>query len=107
MYVYDWYSQPATICKATCGPIADNIWCVPKDPCIGGDTNAGEPKLRVTWWAGYGTDSTDVPQLVKQAIMLLTAHYYERRLASDNFSTEEIPFGVTVLLDSVRWRYYG
>lgn len=107
MYVYDWHNQPATICKATCGPIADNLWCVPKNPCIGSDPNSGEAKLRVTWWAGYGTESADVPLLVKQAIMLLTAHYYERRLASDNYSTEEIPFGVTVLLDSIRWRYYG
>ena len=56
---------------------------------------------------GYGEFGTSVPLLVKQAILLLTAHYYERRLASDNFSETEIPFGVSVLLDSVRWRFYS
>jgi len=102
-YVYDWQSQPATRCKSSCGSAINNTWCLPTPPPCAGATS----KYRVTWWAGYGEASESVPLLIKQAILLLTAHYYERRLASDNFSTDEIPFGVTVLLDSIRWRFYA
>ena len=108
-YVYDWQSQPATICQATCSPHYSPTWChshIIPDCGSGGGTNSGS-RYRVTWWAGYGVEASSVPLLVKQAILLLTAHYYERRLASDNYSTEEIPFGVTVLLDSIRWRFYA
>ena len=108
-YVYNWTSQPATICRNNCGPILPgsdgNVWCLPLWGRPGCDN--GAPVFRVTWWAGYGEGGSSVPLLVKQAILLLTAHYYERRLASDNFSETEIPFGVTVLLDSIRWRFYA
>ena len=105
-YVYDWQSQPATICQSSCSPHRSPAWCQGRTPeCSGG--NSPGSRYRVTWWAGYGSEASDAPLLVKQAIMLLTAHYYERRLASDNYSTDEIPFGATVLLDSIRWRFYA
>lgn len=105
-YVYDWQSQPATICQSSCSVHISPTWCQSRIPDCHGGSHSGS-RYRVTWWAGYGVEASDVPLLVKQAIMLLTAHYYERRLASDNYSTEEIPFGVTVLLDSIRWRFYA
>lgn len=105
-YVYDWQSQPATICQSSCSAHISPTWCQSRIPdCPAG--NGPGSRYRVTWWAGYGSEASDAPLLVKQAIMLLTAHYYERRLASDNYSTDEIPFGVTVLLDSIRWRFYA
>lgn len=105
-YVYDWQSQPATVCQSSCSPHRSPTWCQSRVPDCNGGSHSGS-RYRVTWWAGYGEAASDVPLLVKQAIMLLTAHYYERRLASDNYSTDEIPFGVTVLLDSIRWRFYA
>ena len=105
-YTYDWHSQPATICQSSCSPHRSPTWCQGRTPDCHSGSHSGS-RFRVTWWAGYGDEASAVPLLVKQAIMLLTAHYYERRLASDNYSTEEIPFGVTVLLDSIRWRFYA
>ena len=100
-YVFDYHSQPASICFSPCG---STVFCNPS--CSSASCGSDAAVLRITWWAGYGEDGTAVPLLVKQAVALLTAHYYERRLASDSFSEAEIPFGVTVLLDSVRWRFY-
>jgi len=67
----------------------------------------GDPGCRITWWAGYSVDGENVPVMVKQAILLLTAHYYERRLAADALGGSEVPFGVQVLLDAVKWRFYS
>lgn len=95
-YYYDAAVHPAVVAKANCAS-----WPCPADSCY-----PARPNYRITWWAGYGQEGARVPILARQAIMLLTAHYYERRLASDNISTATIPFGVKELLDALRWRFY-
>jgi uncharacterized phiE125 gp8 family phage protein len=73
---------------------------------------AWRPHLRdnnsasVTWWAGYGEDGRSVPQQIRHAILMLAAHWYERRLAADNMGGNDVPFGVKSLLDSCRWGSY-
>lgn len=58
--------------------------------------------VQITYTAGYGAAATAVPQRVKQAIMLLVAHWYESREAvivgrTGNMS-KEIEFAVHNLL---------
>jgi uncharacterized phiE125 gp8 family phage protein len=64
----------------------------------------------VEFVAGYGDESTDVPQSLLQAMLLLVGHWYETREAvSDTKSVagqQEVPFAVTALLAPYRvWTF--
>lgn len=48
--------------------------------------------------AGYGDASDDVPKRVKQAMLLIIGHLYERREESAEKVLSEIPLGVKALL---------
>jgi len=63
--------------------------------------------VTVTWWAGYGSSVSDVPQTIRPAVMMMVAHLYERRLASDSVASNEVPFGVKALLDTCKWGSYA
>lgn len=62
--------------------------------------------VTVTWWAGRGASGAAVPQGVKNAILMIVGHLYERRLAADAGAVAEMPFGVRALLDAQRWGSY-
>jgi len=63
--------------------------------------------VEVTWWGGYGPDATSVSQRIKSAILWLVGMWYERRMAADQASLGEMPFGVKAMLDSIRWGSYA
>lgn len=63
--------------------------------------------VTVTWWAGRGPDGASVPFRVRAALLLLVAHWYERRMAVDATSSSEMPFGARTLLDSAKWGSYA
>lgn len=56
----------------------------------GGDAVA----WRVDYDAGYGDDATDVPERIRQAVMVLAAWLYEQREGA-----QEVPAAVRALLD--------
>lgn len=56
--------------------------------------------VSVTWWAGYGDSASDVPQGVKNAILLYVHELYEKRGAA------EPPAAAKMLLDAYRWGSY-
>ena len=62
--------------------------------------------VTVTWWAGRGASGAAVSQGVKNAILMIVGHLYERRLAADAGAVTEMPFGVRALLDAQRWGSY-
>jgi uncharacterized phiE125 gp8 family phage protein len=62
--------------------------------------------VTVTWWGGKGASGADVEQRIKNAILWLVGLWYERRMAADQASLSEIPFGVKALLDSAKWGSY-
>lgn len=62
--------------------------------------------ISVTWWGGYGEDGTKVPKVVRAAILMLVAYWYERRLAADQVAATAVPFGVSSMLDSIKWGDY-
>jgi uncharacterized phiE125 gp8 family phage protein len=65
-----------------------------------------ENSLTVTWWGGYGPRPEDVPRVVRHAMLMLVATWYERRQAIDSVSATEVPIGAKALLDSARWGAY-
>lgn len=63
--------------------------------------------VTVRWWAGKGASGSSVPQRVRNAILWLVGLWYERRMAADTMTANEIPFGVKALLDSAKWGNYA
>lgn len=61
----------------------------------------------VTFDAGYGADWSDIPADLRQAAMLLAAHYYEFRNET-SLSDGCMPFGVSSLIERYKvMRLYG
>ena len=71
------------------------------------DQWATQNGVQVTWWAGFGPDPKDVPIKIRHAILMLVGQYYERRLATENQSSFEVPYGVQALLDASKWGAYS
>jgi uncharacterized phiE125 gp8 family phage protein len=53
--------------------------------------------IEIDWIAGYGSSSTGIPQLLRLAIMMLVAHWYEHREAVGSFGSE-VPLAVDSVL---------
>ena len=62
--------------------------------------------VAVTWWGGSGSTGADVSQRLKSAILWLVGMWYERRMAAEQATMSEIPFGVKSLLDNAKWGSY-
>ncbi len=64
--------------------------------------------VTVTWWAGYGSSGASVPVAIRHAILMLVGHWYETRQATvaTGAVPQDVPFGVTSLLDSQKWGSY-
>lgn len=61
----------------------------------------------IRYVAGYGV-AANVPQSLKQAILLLVGHWYENREAANiNAAATELPLAVQALCDSEAWGGYG
>lgn len=58
--------------------------------------------VTVTYVAGYGDASTDIPAGIRQAIRLTAAHWYENRAATSEMKIEDAPMGVRYLLSKYR-----
>lgn len=64
------------------------------------DTEYGEA-IRVTFVAGFGADSADIPADIVHCVRLMTAHLYERReVTHDAGSISEVPISLRAFLDS-------
>lgn len=64
--------------------------------------------VTVTYWAGYGATGASVPAAIRHAMLMLISHWYETRGASvaTGAVPQDVPFGVTSLLDSMKWGSY-
>jgi len=63
---------------------------------------------RASYWAGYGSLATDVPGPLRHAILLLTAHLFERReMVISGTIISEIPKSLDWLIDSFRVPWEG
>ncbi|MCK5600430.1 phage head-tail connector protein [Candidatus Pacearchaeota archaeon] len=65
------------------------------DPSDVGNRNRGGIKL--TWFSGYGTAASDVPQTIKEALKLWVTFIYENRVMNPN-----PPLDVKTLLEKFR-----
>ena len=58
--------------------------------------------VKVEYVAGYGDQASDVPEPIRQAILLLAAHWYEHREAVSDGRMVEVPMGVWWLVEPLR-----
>lgn len=56
--------------------------------------------VAVTYWAGYGTAGSDVPQGIRNAMLMYVHEMYEKR------GNAEPPAAAKMLLDAYRWGSY-
>ena len=71
-------------------------------------TLAAANGVRVRYVAGYGAAGSNVPQAIRQAILLVIGSLYENRedvLVAQGVSIGVLPFGVVALL--APYRIYG
>ena len=63
--------------------------------------------VAIEYTAGYGNEPADVPAAVVAAIKLLVGSWYRNREAVTPGAMVELPLGVTSLLNSAGWGFYG
>jgi len=66
-------------------------------------TRCQSDAVTVRYVAGYGANSTSVPDAIRMAILLLVGHFYaNREAAMVGVSVSELPFAVEALLNPYR-----
>lgn len=70
------------------------------------DVDVRPDALAVEFTAGYGSSAADVPRPLRQAILLLVAHWHLHRAAADERAKSELPLGVTWLIAPYRVGLY-
>lgn len=54
--------------------------------------------LTITFTTGYGDNPADVPESIRQAILLLASHWFENRIAVAEVQTYTVPMAVEMLV---------
>lgn len=58
--------------------------------------------IEIDFTAGYGDEASDVPRMLRQALLMVLAHHYENRELLDGGSASVLPAGVEALLAPFR-----
>ena len=61
----------------------------------------------VEYVCGYGDAVSDVPEAVRQGLLMLVAHWYESRETSVEKQYADLPFGFNELIQIERGNWYG
>jgi len=91
LYQVDTASEPARI-----KPAYNESW-----PSTRAEYNA----ITLTYTAGYGTSTSDIPDIIRNAVLLLVGHLYENREDTSPLEMKKIPMGVKALLGIDRVRF--
>ena len=70
------------------------------------DTQDVVNSVVVRFTAGYGDAAADVPENLRQAILIMTAELYEQRQQSVAQTLQQVPFTVRALLDTDRVAWF-
>lgn len=63
--------------------------------------------IRIEYTIGYGDATTDVPETLRHALLLLVGHWYDNRENTGFDELSNIPFGYEALLNMHRNCWYG
>tara|TARA_R100000655_G_scaffold71369_1_gene109738 strand:+ start:7323 stop:7904 length:582 start_codon:yes stop_codon:yes gene_type:complete len=62
------------------------------------DTRSQPNAVTIVYTAGYGANTTDVPESIRLAIRLLVGSYYENREATSVEKVNDLPLGIQMLI---------
>ena len=80
------------------GPKSGFSWPVTQDR---------QDAIKIEYEIGYGDATTDVPQTIRHAILLMIGHWYDNREQTGYDELSNIPFGFESLLNMHRNCWYG
>lgn len=84
------------------------LWITATPDDIAAPLSDQDAVWRATYLAGYGDTAADVPGPLRSAVMLLTAHLFERREAVvSGMTITEVPKSIDWLLDPYRVAWEG
>lgn len=63
--------------------------------------------LKLEYVAGYGDAASDVPETIRNAILMLAGHWYENREAFSEMTPKSVPMGFEALIGVERGSWYG
>lgn len=92
------YEVLGTSFATTVGPKEGFDWPVTQDR---------SDAIRIEYTIGYGEATTDVPQTLRHALMMLIGHWYDNRENTMMDELHNIPYGFDNLLDIHRRCWYG
>lgn len=70
-------------------------------------TQNRDDAIKIEYTVGYGSAPSNVPETVRQAMLMLVAHWYENRENSTTDRLQSTPYGFSELLDIERNTWYG
>jgi len=80
------------------GPKSGFSWPVTQDR---------QDAIKIEYEIGYGDATTDVPQTIRHALLLMIGHWYDNREQTGYDELSNIPFGFESLLNMHRNCWYG
>lgn len=80
------------------GPKSGFSWPVAQDR---------QDAIKIEYEIGYGDATTDVPQTIRHALLLMVGHWYDNREQTGYDELSNIPFGFESLLNMHRNCWYG
>lgn len=80
------------------GPKSGFSWPVTQDR---------QDAIKIEYEIGYGDATTDVPQTIRHALLLMVGHWYDNREQTGYDELSNIPFGFESLLNMHRNCWYG
>lgn len=63
--------------------------------------------IKIEYQIGFGDASSDVPETIRHALMLLVGHWYDNRENTQMDELSDIPFGFMELINTHRFCWYG
>ena len=106
-YDADSVLQTATLTDFETRLDGDYVICKPKDDFAWPGAETRQDAIKITYRAGFGDAASDVPHTLKQAMLMLIAHWYERRESTTEARLTTLPFGFESLLSVERVSWYG
>ena len=92
------YQVFGTGSATTIGPKSGENWPVTQDR---------SDAIKIEYVVGYGDATTDVPDTIRHAMMLMVGHWYDNREQTGFDELSNIPFGYEALLNMHRETWYG
>ena len=106
-YDTDGALQTATLTDFETRLSGDFVVCQPKSGFTWPAAQTRDDAIKITYRAGFGDAGSDVPQSLRQAVLMLVAHWYENREAVAETKFEEVPLAVAALIGAERVGWYG